>query len=153
MIKIMFVCTGNVCRSAMAHGYMQYLVNKKQDKNNYLISSCGTHGITGEKATDYAKAAMMKYNVELSNHRAKNINDIDIESYDIIICMTSLQKACVKDLYPKISEKVYTLKEYIDEKIEYTDIDDPWGLSQMVYDTCAKEIVESVDKLYDKISR
>ena len=58
MKKIMFVCTGNICRSAMAHGYMQYKVNSGCDKDNFLISSCGTDAITGDKSTKNAILAM-----------------------------------------------------------------------------------------------
>ena len=36
MMKVMFVCTGNICRSAMAHGYMQHIVNNSNEKNEYL---------------------------------------------------------------------------------------------------------------------
>ena len=47
MKKIMFVCTGNICRSAMAHGYMQFCVNKLENKDKYMISSCGTYAVPG----------------------------------------------------------------------------------------------------------
>lgn len=151
MNKIMFVCTGNVCRSAMANAYMQYLVNQRSDKSDFLISSCGINAVTGESATDFAILAMKNYNVDLSSHRAKNINDIDIENYDIILCMTDFQKNNVRTLYPKLSEKIFTLKEYVNQYEKYLDIDDPWGLSKIVYDDCAKEIVRSVDELLNKL--
>ena len=44
-----------------------------------------------------------------------------------------------------------TLKEYVNNHIEYKDIDDPWGLNLEVYKSCAKEIVENVDKLIKKL--
>lgn len=153
MKKVMFVCTGNICRSAMAHGYMQYKVNSRYDKENFLISSCGTDAITGDKSTKNAILAMEEYNVDLNNHRATNIRDIDIENYDIILCMTTQHKENITYLYPKLKEKIYTLKEYIDSDIEYKEIDDPWGFDIKVYKSCAKEVVENVDKLIEKLSR
>ena len=151
MKKIMFVCTGNICRSAMAHGYMQKKINDNYDNNNYLISSCGTYAITGDKSTNNAILAMKEYDVDLNNHRATNINDIDIENYDLVLCMTTTHKRTVQELYPKLKDKIYTLKEYVNNNIEYKDIDDPWGLNLEVYKSCAKEIVENVDKLIKKL--
>lgn len=151
MKKVMFVCTGNICRSAMAHGYMQEKVNRAYDKNNYLISSCGIYAVTGEKSTNNAVLAMKDYNVNLENHRATNINDIDIENYDIILCMTMQHKRNVLELFPKLIGKVFTLKEYVNSNEVYKDIDDPWGLNLQVYKDCAKVIVENVDKLILKL--
>lgn len=151
MKKIMFVCTGNICRSAMAHAYMQYKVNCGCNKDNFLISSCGTHAMTGDKSTKNAILAMKEYNVDLNNHRATNVRDIDIENYDIILCMTTSHKENIIYLYPKLKENVYTLKEYIDSSIEYKEIDDPWGFDINVYRNCAKEIVDNVEKLIKKI--
>ena len=136
MKKIMYICTGNICRSAMAHGYMQHIVNNSDEKNNYLISSCGIYAMTGDKSTNNAIQAMKEYNVDLENHRATNIRDIDIENYDLVLCMTTMHKINVLSMYPK------------DSNTKYKDIDDPWGLDLNVYKECAKEIVENVDKTF-----
>ena len=150
MKKIMFVCTGNICRSAMAHRYMQQKL-KKLNKENYLISSCGTYATTGEKSTNNAKIAMKDYNVNLENHRSTNIRDIDIVNYDLVICMTVQHKKDIKILYPNLTDKVYTLIEYVKGNDEYIDIDDPWGFNIQIYKDCAKKIVENVDKLIKKL--
>ena len=103
MKKIMYICTGNICRSAMAHGYMQHIVNNSDEKNNYLISSCGIYAMTGDKSTNNAIQAMKEYNVDLENHRATNIRDIDIENYDLVLCMTTMHKinVCIQNLMEK----------------------------------------------------
>lgn len=153
MKKIMFVCTGNICRSPMAHYYLQKIVNNNKLQNNFLISSCGTFANTGESSTLNAISSMEKYGVNLNKHRATNIEDIDIENYDLILCLTLSHKMTVLQLYPKLKGKVYTLKEYINPNDSYKNIDDPWGLSINVYNDCAKEIVEAVDMLFDKIKK
>lgn len=150
MKKIMFVCTGNICRSAMAHHYMQKKVKDLNMENDYLITSSGTYAVYGEKSTNNAIEAMKKYNVDMTSHRATPIEDSNILDVDLIICMTSNHKRIILSLYPNLKNKVFTLKEYVDPSIEYKDIDDPWGLSQSVYESCAKEIVKYVDKLIEK---
>lgn len=147
----MFVCTGNICRSPMAHGYMQKKVKDLKKENEYIISSCGTHAVTGESATYNAVKAMQKYNVDISKHRATSIEDSDIQSYDLIFGLTENHKRLVLDKYPQLADKVFTLKEYVNNKEKYKNIDDPWGLDLTVYNSTAKEIVENIDKVLEKM--
>ncbi len=151
MKRIIFICTGNICRSPMAHYYMQSRIKELKKENEYLIDSCGTYASTGEKATNNAIRAIKEYNVDLTSHRAKNIRDVDIENYDLILCLTIAHKRAVLSMFPKLKGKVYTLKEYVQTDNKYIDIDDPWGLDIDVYKDCAKDIVQNVDKLLDKI--
>lgn len=151
MIKIMFVCTGNICRSPMAHYYMQKRVKDLKIENDFLISSCGVYAYNGEKATQNAILVMKEYNVDMENHRATNIADTNIEDYDYIITLTTRHKEQIKYHYPKLDNNIYTLREFVDENNVYQSIDDPWGLSYNVYKTCAKEIVDNIDKLIEKL--
>ena len=152
MKSIMFVCTGNICRSAMAHHYMQKRVYDLKRENDIIVSSCGTNAIPGEKSTNNAIIAMKQYGTDLTKHRATNILDIDIENYDLILCMTKQHKNNILAYFPKLKEKVFTLKEYILGKDDTNiDIDDPWGYGIDIYVSCAKEIVNYVDKLLEKI--
>ena len=152
MKKIIFICTGNICRSAMAHGYMQKILRDRNLEKEYVIESAGTNAYTGDRATDFAREAMRKYNVDLSNHRATYIEEADVKEADLVLCMTYAHKTRVLNRFPKLIGKVFTLKEYLGET-DYIDIDDPWGFSIDVYTACAKEIVYYVDKLIEKMSR
>ena len=151
MVKVMFVCTGIICRSPMAHYYMQKKVKDLNIENNFLISSCGVFANTGEKSTQNAIEAMREYDVDLKNHRATNISDTNIEDYNYIITLTASQKHQIKYYYPKLSNNIYTLREFVNKDDVYIDIDDPWGLNLQVYKSCATEIVENVDKLIEKL--
>lgn len=151
MIKsVMFICSGNICRSPMAQWYMQKRVKDIGKEELYLISSCGTEAINGQEATENAKKAILEYEVNMDKHRATNISFTNIKDYELIICMTEVHKKIVKKMYPKNSDNIYTLKEYIDPEALYKDIDDPWGLSLEVYKECANEIAKSIDKLIEK---
>lgn len=149
--SIMFICTGNVCRSPMAHAYLQKKIYDLNKENEYIISSCGTQAVQGQSATDNAIKSMEKYGINLMKHRATNIENSDILNYDLIFALTKNHKKQILEIYPSIKDKVFVLKEYINKEEKYIDIDDPWGLDINVYDATAKDIVENVDKLLTMI--
>lgn len=83
-MKIMFICTGNICRSAMAH----WLLKKKTEdlgREDIEVYSCGVHAQNGDIPTYEAKKVMKdEYDVDMQEHKATNIKDpwgYDIETY------------------------------------------------------------------------
>ncbi len=150
-MKIMFICTGNICRSAMAEAMLKDML--KEQKNIEVYSS-GIYADTGDIPTQHAVEVMKEnYNIDLTKHRATHIKESQIEKMDIILCATLSHKVIVQQLYPELSNKIYTIKEYAGlakEKNNY-DISDPWGYSKAVYQECAKEIEECLNKICEKI--
>lgn len=151
-MKIMFVCTGNICRSAMAHKLME----KKLKDNNIQdveIYSCGVFAENGDTATFEAREAMEEYGVDMKIHKATNVRNSKIEEMDLILCATKSHKSVLSQMYPNIKEKIYTMKEYVQnsENKEDIDIKDPWGYGIEVYRMCAAEIDRVLDKLIEKI--
>lgn len=153
MKKILFVCTGNICRSPMADWYLRKRVKELDLTEFFKIDSCGTYAINGEKASFNAIATMKRYDVDLENHLAKNIAEIDIDNVDLIITMTLKHKEFIKYKYPNVSTKVFTLVEYVDRNNNYLDIDDPWGYDNVIFDNIADQIVEKVEKLIFLLQR
>ena len=149
--SIMFICTGNICRSPMAHAYTQKKLYDLNKENEYIISSCGTNAIHGQSATDNAIEAMKKYDIDLTRHRATSIEDSDILNYGLILVLTNSHKREVLQSYPSLSKNIFTLREYVNNEEKYKDIDDPWGLDINVYNATAKDIVENIDKLIEML--
>jgi len=131
----------------MAHAYMQKKLYDLNKENEYIISSCGTNATQGQCATDNAIESIKKYDVDLTNHRATCIENSNILECDLILVLTHNHKIQVLQIYPKLSDKVFTLKEYVNDEEKYKDIDDPYGLDSNVYNATAKDIVENIDKL------
>ena len=150
-MKIMFICTGNICRSAMAEGMMKKLAI--ENNLDIQVYSCGVYAETEDWATYNAIESMKYYDVNIENHRATNIRDSKIEEMDIILCATVSHKQSVLYLYPKLQGKVYTMKEYakIDDNGQDMDIKDPWGYDMNVYETCAREINNCIEKIIEII--
>lgn len=146
----MFVCTGNICRSAMAEAYMKYLLKKNNSEEKVQVYSAGIDADDGGPATAFAIKAIAEYGVNLKGHRARSIYSVDLSAIDEILVMTNEHKRRVCEIAPDSVKKVKLLKEYMNSD-GYMNIDDPWGLSYNVYKNCALEIVNCVDNLVKEL--
>lgn len=142
-VKILFVCTGNTCRSAMAAAMMNDIAVKND--LNVLIDSAGVFAEIGGKATDEAVNAMKKYSIDLTGHRTKPLTDELIGMADIILTMTDAHKQLITDLAPG---KVYTLLEYAGSS---GDIPDPYGGDNEEYEETAADIYDALVDIAEKL--
>ena len=113
MKSVMFVCTGNICRSAMAHHYLQKRLYDLNREEEIAVSSCGTSVWYGERPTREGIAVMDKYDVDLRRHLPTSMYDADLENTDLILCMTQDHKESSIAAFPKYKDKVFTLREYV----------------------------------------
>lgn len=137
----------------MAEGMLKKMVSDK--KLNIEVYSCGLYAEDGDYATYNAIEAAKYYDVNISNHRATNIKNSPIEEMDIILCATNSHKNMVIAMYPELTTKVYTMKEYadIDENGKDMDIKDPWGYDMNVYMNCIQEIKKCLEKILEKLNK
>ena len=118
MKKIMFVCTGNICRSAMA----DFLFRKKLETLNLLdkvnVYSAGTYAYDGDMPTiDGINVMKNIYGIDMSKHRATSIRDAKVQDMDLILCMTRSHKDTLDMMYPDVKNRVFLLKEYVNLRI------------------------------------
>lgn len=133
-MNILFVCTGNTCRSAMAAAIMNKIA--VENDLDIRIESAGIFAQEGQKASENAIKALEKYNIDLSSHRTQPVSEELINKCDIILTMTEAHKQI---LIPIAKDKVYTLLEYIGES---GDIQDPYGGDLDEYEETAQEIYD-----------
>ena len=148
-MKIMFICTGNICRSAMAHAMFEKMV--KEQNKNVQVYSCGIYAQNGDIPTYEAIETMNEYGIDLRNHRATNIRNSNIEEMDVILCATENHKNMVLNLYPNLKGKVFTMKEYVGDTENGINISDPWGCNITIYRMCASELSKIVEKIIKKL--
>lgn len=154
-MKIMFICTGNICRSAMAEAMLKKML-KDRNIENIEVCSSGIYADTGDIPTQTAIDVMQeKYGIDLSSHRATNIKESQIEKMNLILCATLSHKMAVVQFYPELKDKVFTMKEYAGFTFEGMnfDISDPWGYDKKVYENCAKEIQQCLETIIEKIAK
>ncbi len=149
MIHVTFICTGNICRSAMAEGYLKYRIKEMGKEAEIVVNSAGIYAMQGEESPINAKRAIEKYGANISSHTATTLDKANLEQATHILVMTERHKRDVIARYPKLADRVKLLGEYAKDK-KYKEIDDPWGYSLDVYEKCAKEIVDSVEGFIKK---
>lgn len=139
--KILFLCTGNTCRSPMAEGICKKLLADKLHcgaealpNRGYLIQSGGLTSFQGEKASLNAIKGLTKWKIDITGHRTCPVTLALVDKADRIYCMTAAHQAALWELMGSRQDKI----ELLDRRGR--DILDPFGGSESVYSRCASQI-------------
>ncbi|MEN8906873.1 MAG: low molecular weight protein arginine phosphatase [Clostridiales bacterium] len=144
MKKILFVCTGNTCRSPMAEGLMNMIIHQTAElKNQFIAHSVGISAFDGQTPNKNALSVLNRFwNCDIKNYKATLINSTILEESYIILTMTKSHKDYLLNNFPLTKNKLYILKEYIKSESFNTDISDPFCKDISIYENCAKELYE-----------
>lgn len=146
--QILFVCSGNACRSPMAEG----LLKKKlypQYKKKVGIFSAGTLGLTGSAATPNSITASREKGVDITQHSSQGVTTDLLAKADLIIAMAENHKDFLLSNFPEFQDKTFLLTEFGRKKVpqKYPSIADPIGENLTFY----RKIINQIDLELERI--
>lgn len=164
MKNILFICTGNTCRSTIAEALFKHLLELNNAKaSDFKVVSAGTCAWEGDKASTLASQVLKERGIDVKYHRSTPVSLELIDEADLILAMTFNHKMAILQMRPSAKEKVFTLKEYVavhhgnlkelglsQRDFDY-DVKDPYGQSIDVYRNSAKEIEEALQKIINTL--
>lgn len=148
MKRILFVCTGNICRSPMAEGLFRDLVRNRSDIE---VSSAGVSAQTGQAPSREAVAVVRdEEKVDISKQRSQPVTEKLIGQFDFIFAMTRDHQRLMEMLFPTSRDKVRLLREF-DEIAR--DVPDPIGQGPEVYARCKDTIKKALPAILEFIDQ
>ncbi|SPE62892.1 Sugar-phosphate isomerase, RpiB/LacA/LacB family [Verrucomicrobia bacterium] len=145
MKTVLFVCTGNVCRSPMAEGLFRQAVS---GRGEYRALSAGLGAMEGQPPSPYAVQAVKELGIDISYLRSRMLTPDLVAQADYIFGMTHSHIETVMLLFPHAAEKTFLLREF-DETLDVfeKDISDPIGGSYEIYLDCRDQIEQGIASL------
>ncbi len=139
MQRVLFICTGNTCRSPMAQTvFAQLLAADGTGPDQVMIESAGLYASQGMPASKEAVEVLAAEGIDLTQHRARPVTDELLESADLVLTMTRDHRDRLWDRYPYLKNKIFMLAEYAGQP--EAEISDPFGQGIQAYQETLQQI-------------
>ncbi|MBK5092304.1 MAG: low molecular weight protein arginine phosphatase [Actinobacteria bacterium] len=112
-MRILFVCTGNMCRSPMAEGLARAVIDREypETRERFDFSSAGVAALEGNVPAREAVEVMMERGIDISGHRARNVTRRILEASDLVLTMEGAQRKRVEEMTGGVAPPVFLLLE------------------------------------------
>ena len=139
--NILVVCVGNICRSPIAEALLAKHYPKKH------IHSAGLSALVGNGADPKSQEVMKPYNIDMSEHVAKQIDEKLVSKADLILTMSDGQTKWIEGKWPHCRGKTFKIGHWNDK-----DIADPYQHELSLFEVARKDIVESIQPWIEKLN-
>jgi len=150
MPDIIFVCTGNICRSPMAEGILRH---RWMDiaGNDRTVSSMGVQGLHDSPATELARQVCAENGIDISEHRSRPISGDELQSADLILCMEPGHVSFLSTFYPWHSDRIALLGAWPGKPKRKHTVQDPMGGSLELYQKVFGIIEAHIDRILPQL--
>lgn len=145
-MNILFVCTANTCRSPMAHGIFEKMLQDKKRSHN--IGSAGVYTHPNDIITEMAKNELLKRGIDFTGRKSVQVTKALVDESDLIFSMTASQRRLLVQTFPCSADKIHLLGDFTDGG---EDVVDPYGGNEAVYEKCANHIESMLISLKDMV--
>lgn len=145
--KLLFVCTGNTCRSPLAAALTVSALQESKI-TDWSVDSAGLAAHAGSPASNGSQKVAAELGLDLSAHAAKPFTPELLASADLVLTMTTSHKAVLTRVAPHRADKIFSITEFLGEDGE---VPDPYGGSLLVYRQTARRLHEFVSLLAEKL--
>jgi protein-tyrosine phosphatase len=140
---ILFVCSGNVCRSPMAAGLLRQNLLEKNLAAGHRVASAGIWALDGQPASANAIAVMAERGIDITDHVAHTLAAEDVATADVILGMSQEHIELIQNTWPQYRWKAYRLSEMSGKR---KDVQDPYGQPLKAYRACVDVISSYLEK-------
>ncbi len=145
---VLFVCTGNVCRSPIAAALFNARARRAGEEDLYLARSAGTWALENQPASGYAISVMAERGLNIASHRGHTVTPEDLAEAAVVIAMTRSHREALGAEFTTARSKLHLMSELRGRTF---DISDPYGGRLDEYEYCAQELQDLIETGYDRI--
>lgn len=143
---VLFVCTGNVCRSPMAEALLRCHLPPDLP---WRVASAGTCAFDGDEASTGTVEALAEEGIEFSAHLSQRLTSKLVQDAHLIVALTRSHRDDILDRFPAAARKVFLLKSFDPQAADDKDVPDPIGGDLSVYRRCRDSIASAIPGLIE----